>query len=198
MRPLSDWLGETVRYQGYLSHWEPCPNGVQIRYCLSNVRIKPWSAAGEERHVDHIWFYFGADDKIRDRQRLTRYRGVGTVGAYCRSDGTRDFNIQAAHVLNIDETIGKAMLLRSDSKTALWLLEKAVEALESQRASLDWEDDPKEILEQVSELRDRCCQQVNINELYKAMRPRAKRSPAPDPVKFKGQSRVGAIGFARR
>jgi hypothetical protein len=198
MRPLADWLGQTVRYQGYLSHWEPCPNGRQIRYCLSNVRVKPWDASSEERHLDHLWFYFGAEDKIRDRQRLTRYRGVGTVGEYCRTDGTRDFNIQAKHVLNIEETIGKATLLKPSSKTALWLLQKAAEALESEAASLDWEDDPQEILKMVSELRDRCHQQVNVNELYKAMRPRAKRSPTPDPVKFQGQARAIAVGFARR
>lgn len=92
-RPLSDWLGQRVRFQGYLDHWKPLDNG-DMAYLLTNVRVRLY-LGGEIRLLDHLWQIFPKEQApTGNMNRLDQVSAIGDVIQYRRRNGTSDFAIK--------------------------------------------------------------------------------------------------------
>jgi hypothetical protein len=103
-RPLADWLGQSVRFEGYLNHWEAVDKTGDVAFLLRNVKVVPYKECKEQiRILDHIWLYVNKDIYEMPRcERFGRYAAIGQVISYTRSNGTKDFAIDIKQYVPIE------------------------------------------------------------------------------------------------
>ncbi|MGB3135577.1 MAG: hypothetical protein WBB18_02120, partial [Nodosilinea sp.] len=94
-RPLADWLGQNVRFQGYLSHWQTANRTGDTAFLLRHVKVVPYKGCKEQiKTLDHAWLYLDKDAHADAKfERYGGYAAVGRVVSYIRSNGTKDFAI---------------------------------------------------------------------------------------------------------
>ncbi|PSN20212.1 hypothetical protein C7271_03370 [filamentous cyanobacterium CCP5] len=102
-RPLADWLGQGVRFQGYLNYWETASRTGDTALLLQRVKVVPYRGCKEQiRTLDHIWLYVNKDVPAVDKfERYGGYAAVGKVVSYTRSNGTKDFAINIKPYVSI-------------------------------------------------------------------------------------------------
>ncbi|MEO1147616.1 MAG: hypothetical protein AAFY26_18705 [Cyanobacteria bacterium J06638_22] len=119
-RPLGDWVGDRVLWDGRLDYWEPFRRD-RIRFVLTMVAVRHW-ATGEIRCLDHLWFMTDKEHFNQpSRQRYCHVVGNGIVYEYSRRDGTRDYGVQqgrGASLERIAESIEKSLAQNGDREIA--------------------------------------------------------------------------------
>ncbi|MGB3308819.1 MAG: hypothetical protein WBG32_16820 [Nodosilinea sp.] len=204
-RPLADWLGQNVRFQGYLSHWETAEKTGDTAYLLRHVKVVPYKGCQAQiRILDHVWLYLDKDVDVETKfERFGRYAAVGRVVSYIRSNGTKDFAIDIEPYVPLKWRIE---LLKScgkhsveDVKIKTILLEKTLTSLELEEIDFNIEQSYEEVYRYFQEQYDFYRKQVEINERYEAQKQHRPR-PNPDILKFAPTSskatKVACKGFA--
>ncbi|MBE9114040.1 hypothetical protein IQ273_32245 [Nodosilinea sp. LEGE 07298] len=204
-RPLADWLGQSVRFQGYLSHWETADRTGDTAFLLRHVKVVPYKGCKEQiRTLDHIWLYMAKDVEVDTKfERFGGYAAVGRVVSYIRSNGTKDFAIDIESYIPMKWRIE---LLKScknssieDVKIKTILLEKTLTSLELEELDFNIEQSYEEIYQHFQEEYKFYRRQVEINERYEANKQHRSR-PNPDILKFASVSskstKVACKGFA--
>jgi hypothetical protein len=204
-RPLADWLGQSVRFQGYLNHWETANKTGDTALLLRNVKVVPYKGCKEQmRILDHVWIYVDKDIQAVDKfQRLGGYTAVGRVVSYTRSNGTKDFAIDIKPYVSIGTHLE---LLKSckepkldDIKTKTLLLETTLNLLDIEELNFGIHLPYKEIYQLFQKEYEFCHRQVEINERYEAQKQHRSR-PNTRVVKFTSSApkstKVTGKGFA--
>ena len=204
-RPLADLLGQNVRFQGYLSHWETANKTGDTAYLLRHVKVVPYKGCQEQtRILDHVWLYLDkdihADTKL---ERFGRYSAVGQVVRYTRSNGTRDFALDIESYIPIDAYTARLELCRESRidhlKAKTTLFEKTLRSLEIEEVDFGIETSYEEVYRHFQEEYEFCRRQVEVNERYEAMKQHRSR-PNPNILKFASTSskstKVACKGFA--
>ncbi|MBD1873487.1 hypothetical protein H6F75_08340 [Nodosilinea sp. FACHB-131] len=203
-RPLADWLGQNVRFQGYLSHWETASRTGDRACLLQHVEVVPYKGCkAQMRALGHIWLYLG--EKAQANTQLERFRGyqaIGRVVSYIRSNGTKDFAIDINSYFSIQSYLERLQLCaepRLDHlKVRVRLLEKMLHLLEVEELDFGIESPYEEVYQRFQEDYEFCHRQVEINEQYEAKKQYRSR-PNPDILKFAPTSskstKVACKGF---
>ncbi|WP_017300440.1 hypothetical protein [Nodosilinea nodulosa] len=204
-RPLADWLGQSVRFQGYLNYWETADKTGDTAFLLQHIKVVPYKGCEEQiRTLDHIWLYSTkeahADTKL---ERLNPYGAVGEVVSYIRSNGTRDFAINVKSFAPVEwhlellESYGEPKL--SHMKARTMVLEETLKALETEELYFDIDRSYEEVYRHFRDDYEFCRRQVEINERYEAQKQHRSR-PNPNILKFASTSskatKVARKGFA--
>lgn len=204
-RPLADWLGQSVRFQGYLSHWETASRTGDTAFLLRHVKVVPYKGCREQmRTLDHLWLYLAKD--VHTDTKLERYGGyaaVGRVVSYIRSNGTKDFALDIESYIPLKWRIE---LLKScgepkleDVKIKTLLLEKTLNSLELEELDFSIDQSYDEVYQHFKDEYEFCRRQVEINERYEAQKQHRSR-PNPDILKFattpSKSTKVACKGFA--
>ncbi|PZU96452.1 MAG: hypothetical protein DCF32_21620 [Leptolyngbya sp.] len=204
-RPLADLLGQNVRFQGYLSHWETAKRTGDRAFLLRHVKVVPYKGCKEQvRTLDHIWLYADKDvDDITKLERFGGYAAVGRVVSYIRSNGTKDYAIDIEPYvplswrLELLNSCGKHSV--EDVKIKTILLEKTLTSLELEEMDFNIEQSYEEVYQYFQEQYQYYRKQVEINERYEAQKQHRPR-PKPDILKFASTSskstKVACKGFA--
>lgn len=204
-RPLADLLGQSVRFQGYLSHWEIASKTGDTACLLQHVKVVPYKGCKEHmRSLDHIWLYLNENAQSETKlERFGGYAAVGRVVSYTRSNGTKDYAIDIESYIPMHWRLD---LLRScvepnldNLKTRTLLLEKTLKSLEIEELDFGIELSYEEIYQHFLTDYKFCLRQVEINERYEAMKQHRSR-PKPDILKFASavskSTKVACKGFA--
>jgi hypothetical protein len=204
-RPLADWLGQSVRFQGYLNHWETANKTGDTAFLLRNVKVVPYKGCKKQaRILDHIWIYLDKDIHAADKfERFGRYAAMGKVVGYTRSNGTKDFAIDIKPYVPIESHFELLKLCREpklDSlKTKTLLLEKTLNLLEIEELEFDVHLSYKDVYQLFRNEYEVCRSQVEINERYQAKKQHRSK-PNPTIVKFGSaaskSTKVTCKGFA--
>jgi hypothetical protein len=204
-RPLEDWLGQSVRFQGYLNYWETADKTGDTALLLRNVKVVPYKGCKEQiRTLDHVWIYVDKDIQAVDKfQRLGGYTAVGQIVGYTRSNGTKDFAIDIKPYVPIETHLE---LLKScegpkldDIKTKTQLLTITLNLLEIEELNFGIHLPYNEIYQLFRKKYESCHRQVEINERYEAKKQYRAR-PNTKVVTFAStaskSTKVAAKGFA--
>jgi hypothetical protein len=204
-RPLADWLGQSVRFQGYLNHWETANKTGDTAFLLRNVKVVPYKGCQEQmRTLDHIWIYLDKDTNTTAKlERFGGYAAVGQVVSYIRSNGTKDFAIDIKPYVPIDvhfELLESCKGPKLDNiKIKTLLLEKTLNLLEIEELEFDIHCSYEEVHQLFQNEYEFCHSQVEINERYQA-KQQHRCKPNPKVVKFASaaskSTKVAAKGFA--
>lgn len=89
-RPLDDWVGETISFEGMVSAVKPG------WFCLEGMQIWKWDSKGYVRNIDHMWF----EDKGKKADGYVA--GMGKIKPYTRKNGTKDLGIELVRCLTPD------------------------------------------------------------------------------------------------
>ncbi|MEA5448319.1 hypothetical protein VB780_07055 [Leptolyngbya sp. CCNP1308] len=204
-RPLADWLGQNVRFQGYLSHWKTADRTSTRACLLQHIEVVPYKGCkAQARALNHIWLYLS--EKALAETQLERFRGyqaVGQVVSYTRSNGTKDFAIDINSYFRIESYLERLNLCaepRLDHiKVRARLLEKILNLLETEEIDFGIKSSYKEVYQHFQEDYEFCLRQVEINERYEAQKQHRSR-PNPDILTFASMSskatKVACKGFA--
>ncbi|PSR16645.1 hypothetical protein C8255_16815 [filamentous cyanobacterium CCP3] len=206
-RPLADLLGQSVRFQGYLSHWKIARKTGDTACLLRHVKVVPYKGCKEDmRALDHIWLYLNETAQAETKlERLNGYAAVGRVVSYIRSNGTKDYAIDIESYIPMKWRIE---LLNSCNEPGLenvkiktLLLEKTLNSLKDEELDFSIEQSYEEIYQHFQEEYEFCRRQVEINDRYEAMKQHRSR-PKPDILKFSltasKSAKVACKGFATR
>lgn len=204
-RPLADWLGQSVRFQGYLSHWETANKTGDTAFLLRNVKVVPYKGCKEQmRILDHIWLYFDKDVHTETKfERFGGYTAVGQVVGYTRSNGTKDFAINIKPYVPIESHF-ELLKLHSEPtldniKTKTKLLEITLNLLEIEELEFDVHLSHKDVYHLFQKEYEFCHKHVEINERYQAKKQHRSR-PNTKIVKFASaaskSTKVAGKGFA--
>jgi hypothetical protein len=204
-RPLADWLGQSVRFQGDLSYWETATKTDDTALLLRNVKVVPYRGSREQiRDLDHIWIYMDKDTPVADKlERLNGYKAVGRVVGYTRSNGTKDFAIDIKPYVPIETHID---LLKSHKEPGLYniktkkkLLEITLNLLEIEELSFGIYLSYEDVHQLFQNEYERYHSQVEINERYQANQQHRSK-PNPKIVQFASSAsksrKVAGKGFA--
>lgn len=204
-RPLADWLGQSVRFQGYLSHWETANKTGDTALLLRNVKVVPYKGCKEQiRTLDHVWIYVNKGIQAADRfERFGGYTAVGQVVSYTRSNGTKDFALDIKPYVSIETHFELLNLYRKpkldDIKTKTLLLEKTLNLLEIEELEFNIHLSYKDVYQLFRNEYEACRSQVEINERYQAKK-QYRSKPNPTVVKFGSaaskSTKVAGKGFA--
>jgi hypothetical protein len=204
-RPLADLLGQNVRFQGYLSHWETAKRTGDRAFLLRHVKVVPYKGCkAQMRTLDHVWLYVDKDvDADTKFERFGGYAAVGRVVSYIRSNGTKDFAIDIESYIPIDSYIARLKLCGEPKidyiKAKTLLLKKTLNSLEIEELDFGIEASYKEVYQNFQEEYDFCRRQVEINERYEVNKQHRSR-PNPDILKFASTSskstKLACKGFA--
>jgi hypothetical protein len=204
-RPLGDWLGQSVRFQGYLNHWETANKTGDTALLLRNVKIAPYKGCKEQiRTLDHAWIYVNKDIQAADKlERFGGYEAVGRVIGYTRSNGTKDFAIDIKPYVPIEahfEILKSCREPKLDHlKTRTTLLEITLNLLEIEELSFDIRLSYKDVYQIFQSEYELCHSQVEINERYEANKQHRSK-PNTKIVKFASaaskSAKVASKGFA--
>jgi hypothetical protein len=204
-RPLADWLGQSVRFQGDLSHWETANKTDDTALLLRNVKVVLYKGGKEQiRSLDHIWIYMNKDIQAADKlERFGGYAAVGRVVGYTRSNGTKDFAIDIKPYVPIESHVELLKLHKKPTldnlKTKTKLLKITLNLLEIEELNFGihlFYEDVYQLFQNEYEL---CHSQVEINERYQANQ---QHRPKPNPkiVHFASTAsksrKVAGKGFA--
>lgn len=176
-RPLADWLGQTVRFQGYLDHWGTADKTGDTVFLMRNIKVVPYKGCKDQiRTLDHIWLYFDKDTQAADKlERFCGYAAVGTVVSYTRSNGTRDFAIDVKPHVSIKTHFELLQTCKTpkleDIKTKTALLEITLNLLEIEELDFSIYLSYEEVYQLVRNEYEVCRSQVEINDRYQAMQP---------------------------
>ncbi len=204
-RPLADWLGQNVRFQGYLSHWETADKTGDTAFLLRHVKVVPYKGCkAQMRTLDHVWLYLDkdihADNKL---ERFGGYSAVGQVVSYIRSNGTRDFALDIESYIPISAYTARLELCREPRidhlKAKTLLFEKTLRSLEIEELDFGIQSSYEEVYQHFREEYEFCRRQVEINERYEANKQHRLR-PNPNILKFAStpskSTKVACKGFA--
>jgi hypothetical protein len=204
-RPLADWLGQSVRFQGYLNHWETANKTGDTALLLRNVKVVPYKGCPEQmRTLEHVWIYVNKEIPAVDKlERLGKYGAVGQVVSYIRSNGTKDYAIDIKSYVPIAphlddfKSCGEAKLEQIKTKTLL--LQKTLNLLEIEELDFSVYVSYEEIYHLFQNEYELCLRQVEINERYEAKKQHRSR-PNTKVVKFAAaaskSTKVAGKGFA--
>ena len=206
-RPLADWLGQNVRFQGYLSHWKTVEKTGDTACLLKHVKVVPYKGCKKQiRALDHIWLYLNEAAQAEAKlERLNGYAAVGRVVSYIRSNGTKDYALDIESYIPMKWRIE---LLNScnepgleNVKTKTLLLEKTLNSLKDEELDFSIEQSYEKIYQYFYEEYEFCRKQVEINDRYEAMKQHRSR-PKPDILKFSPMApkstKVASQGFSSR
>ncbi|PSN10103.1 hypothetical protein C7271_26555 [filamentous cyanobacterium CCP5] len=204
-RPLADWLGQSVRFQGFLDYWETASKTGDTAFLLQNVKVVPYRGGKEQmRTLDHIWLYIDKDTEIKTKfQRYGDYAAIGQVVSYIRSNGTKDFAIDIKPYVPI-ETHNKVFREYGESKlkhvkVRAMVLETTLNQLETEKLDFGIYLSYEEVYRHFRDEYEFCCRQVEVNERYEAKKQQRSR-PKPDVFKFASTSlkstKAARKGFA--
>jgi hypothetical protein len=207
-RPLADWLGQTVRFQAYLNHWETANKTGDTAFLLRNVKVVPYKGCKEQmRILDHIWIYANKET-IHTTAKFERYGGYAALGkviSYRRSNGTKDFAIDIKPYVPIESHLS---LLRSYGGVKLdkiqartLILKETLNLLEIEELDFGIYLPYKEVYQQFKNEYDFWHSQVEVNKRYQEQARQQYRSrPKTKIVKFTSATakptKVVSRGFA--
>jgi hypothetical protein len=203
-RPLTDWLGQNVRFEGYLNHWETARKTGDTAFLLRNVKVVPYKGSNEQvRTLDHIWLYMNNDIYEAPKcERFDRCAALGQVVSYIRSNGTKDFAIDKKNVpieahLDLLKLYVGSKLKHMQAKTII--LKATLNLLEIEELDFGIHLSYEEVYQHFQDEYEFCRSQVEINERYEAMKQhRAK--PNTKVVKFASaalkSTKAAGKGFA--
>jgi hypothetical protein len=204
-RPLEDWLGQSVRFQGYLNHWETANKTGDTALLLRHVKVVPYRGCKEQmRILDHIWIYVDKDVQAADKfERFGGYAAVGQVVSYTRSNGTKDFAIDIKPYVSIESHLALFQSCRGPKldhiKTKTLLLKETLNLLEIEELNFSIHVSYEELYQHFQNEYEFCHSQVEINERYQT-RQQHRCKPNPKVVKFASaaskSTKVAAKGFA--
>lgn len=191
-RPLADWLGQNVRFQAYLNHWETANKTGDTAFLMRNVKAVPYKGCKEQmRTLDHIWIY--ADkDTVRTAAKFERYGGyaaVGQVVSYRRSNGTKDFAIDIKPYVPIEPHLAlfkSCEELKLDHiKTRTILLKETLNLLEIEELDFGIHLSYEEVYRHFQHEYEFWHSQVEVNKRYQEQARQQHRSkPNTKIVKF--------------
>lgn len=169
-RPLADWLGQSVRFQGYLNHWETAHKTGDTAFLLRNVKVVPYKGCEEQiRILDHIWIYLNKDIHAAAKfERFGEYAAIGRVVSYTRSNCTKDFAIDIKSYVPIEPHLalfklcGEAKLDHIKTKTLL--LKETLDLLEIDELDFGIHLSYEDVYQQFHNEYEFCHSQVEINE----------------------------------
>jgi hypothetical protein len=203
-RPLADWLGQNVRFQGYLNHWETADKTGDKAFLLRNVQVVPYKGSQAQlRTLDHIWLYMNKDIYEEPKcERFGEYAALGRVVSYTRSNGTKDFAIDVKKFVPIEAHLA---LLKPYEEPKLRHLQAKAIILKETLNLLDIEEldfgiylPYEDVYQNFQNEYEFCCRQVEINERYEAKKQRRSK-PNPDVLKFTStaskSTKAAAKGF---
>lgn len=204
-RPLADWLGQSVRFQGWLNYWETASKTGDTALLLRNVEVVPYKGCKEQiRVLDHVWIYLSKESHAGVKlERLGGYEALGQVVSYTRSNGTRDFAFAIKSYIPIETQL---KLLKSfkgprldDVQTRTMLLKETLELLETEELEFSIRLSYEDVYRRFQDEYEFCYRQVEINERYQAQQPPHCR-PNTQIVKFGStaskSTKVAGKGFA--
>jgi hypothetical protein len=204
-RPLADWLGQSVRFEGYLNHWETANKTGDLAFLLRNVKVVPYKSCNAQlRTLDHIWLYMNRDIYEAPKcERFGRYAALGRVISYTRSNGTKDFAIDVKKYVPIEpfydllKPYEEPKLKHMHAKTII--LKETLNLLEIEELDFGVYLSYEEVYQHFQNEYEYCHRQVEINERYQAKKQyRAK--PNTNVVKFTSaaskSTKVAGKGFA--
>lgn len=204
-RPLADWLGQSVRFQGYLNHWETANKTGDTAFLLRNVKVVPYKGCQAQlRILDHIWIYLNKDIHTETKlERLGGYTAVGRVVSYTRSNGTKDFAIDIKPYVSLRTHLE---LLKScsapkldDIQTKTLLLKETLNLLEIEELDFSIHLSYEDVYQRFQNEYDYCHSQVEINERYQA-KEQYRSKPNPKVIKFASaaskSTKAASKGFA--
>lgn len=210
-RPLADWLDQPVQFHGFIDTWQDVPDRNQIRYLFRPVTVKPYGAAeSQERHIDHIWFYFENDRGYVENPKLKhKFAGVGRVERYRRRDGSIDYRIDCTDNIDTDMYVRLYNQHHSHPAEQAQMLERILGAIATQKAFFPYEYEQRDIDRFTKETQEllvaakRRAEEKDRNDMvnfaYRVgarMQKRTQRYKVkPDPVQFKGVRSTSAKGF---
>lgn len=203
-RPLADWLGQSVRFQGYLNHWETANKTGDKAFLLRNVQVVPYKGCQTQlRILDHIWLYMNKDIYEAPKcERFGEYAALGRVVSYTRSNGTKDFAIDIKRYVPIESHLA---LLKPYEEPKLKHLQAKTIILKETLNLLDIEEldfgiylSYEEVYQNFQNEYEFCHSQVEINERYQAKKQHRPK-PNPNVLKFAAaaskSTKVAARGF---
>lgn len=204
-RPLADWLGQSVRFQGYLSHWETANKTGDTAFLLRNVKVVPYRGGKEQlRILDHIWIYLNKDIHAGTKfERFGGYAAVGQVVSYTRSNGTKDFAIDIKSYVPIESHLELFQSCREPKldhiKTKTLLLKETLNLLEIEELDFGIHLSYEDVYQNFQKEYEFCHSQVEINERYQAKKQHRSK-PNTKLVKFAAaaskSTKVAGKGFA--
>jgi hypothetical protein len=204
-RPLADWLGQSVRFQGDLSHWETADKTDDTALLLRNIKVVPYRGDKDQiRSLDHIWIYMNKDVQAADKlERFGGYGAVGRVVGYTRSNGTKDFAIDIKPYVPIESHFELLKLHKEATleniKTRTKILEITLNLLEIEELNFGIHLSYEDVCRVFQKEYELCHSQVEINERYRANQ---QHRPKPNPkiVQFASTAskfrKVAGKGFA--
>lgn len=189
-RPLADWLGERVLYDGILHHWKQLENG-QTAYLIKTVRVRRYDDPPSQiRSFDHLWFYFKEPPTTRKLERLDKFCGVGDIIQYCRRNGTIDYAIAAVPAMSIFkalEGLHDAAVRRFEVATLVSVLQQSLDCMQQRIGFLALEVDHDEWKNWINvelclwkERQEALSQHAILNLSYE-IRSRQNQRPKPNP-----------------
>lgn len=204
-RPLTDWLGQNVRFEGYLNHWETADKTGDTAFLLRNVKVIPYKGSQAQlRTLDHIWLYMDKDIYEEPKcERFGRYAALGKVVSYIRSNGTKDFAIDVKKFAPIESYLAllkpyqEAKLKHYQAKTII--LKEVLNSLEIEELDFGIHLSYEETYRHFQDEYEYCQNQVEINQRYEANKQRHSR-PNTKVVKFTSaaskSTKAAGKGFA--
>jgi hypothetical protein len=204
-RPLADWLGQSVRFQGYLNHWETANKTGDTAFLLRNIKVVPYKGCKEQmRMLDHIWIYLNQDAHAATKfERLGGYEAVGQVVSYIRSNGTRDFAIDIKPYVPIETHFELLQLHKApkldDIRTRKQLLEITLNLLEIEELNFSIHLVYKDVYQLFQSEYEFCQKQVEINDRYDAKKqyhPKSKTDVVNFGAAASKSTKVAGKGFA--
>lgn len=204
-RPLADWLGQSVRFQGCLNYWETANKTGDTAFLLRNVKVVPYKGCKEQmRILDHIWIYLNQDVHAATKfERLGGYAAVGQVVGYTRSNGTKDYAIDIKPYVSIETHFELLQLHKApkldDIKTRKELLEVTLNLLEIEELNFSIHLAYKDVYQLFQSEYEFCQKQVEINDRYdakKQYRPKSKTKVVNFASAASKSTKVASKGFA--
>jgi hypothetical protein len=204
-RPLADWVGQSVRFQGYLNYWETADRTGDRACLLQRIKVVPYKGGKDQiRALDHIWLYLG--EKAQAQTQFERFRGyqaVGRVVNYTRSNGTKDFAIDIKSHACFEtylEQLNRCTESRLDHiKVRALILESLLNSLEIEELDFGVESSYEEVHQDFHDEYEFCRRHIEINERYEVNKQHRSR-PKPDILKFASTSskstKLACKGFA--
>ncbi|MBD2100376.1 hypothetical protein [Leptolyngbya sp. FACHB-261] len=204
-RPLADWLGQNVRFEGYLNYWGTADKTGDSSFLLQNIKAIPYKGRQDQlRTLDHIWLYMNKDIYEPPRcERFGRYAALGKVVSYTRSNGTKDYAIDIKKYVPIEAHLDLLKpyegykLNHVQAKTII--LKETLNLLDIEELDFGVHLSYKDVYQHFQDEYEFCHRQVEINERYEAKKQHRPRPNMKD-IKFTSaapkSTKVAGKGFA--
>jgi hypothetical protein len=205
-RPLVDWLGQTVRFRGYLSLWKTADKTGDTACLLENVRVVPYKGSEENvRILDHLWIYLDKNNHDSDGfERLGEYTAVGQVVSYIRSNGTKDYAIEIKSYVSIEEKFELLQLCKkftlNNLQTRVKILKRTIDLLQVEELNFSIHIPYQKVFQLLQDEYELWNRQAEVNQRYQAKRTYRPR-PKPEVIRFPStaskSNKSSGKGFAR-